>query len=62
MCISLVELLTAAQLDAFREPIEAMGVGTITDFQDVEDEDLISCGLNKIQVKRLRRKLLEMAV
>lgn len=39
-----------------------MGVATIEDFQDVNDEDLIGCGLNKIQIKRLRRKLLEMSV
>jgi hypothetical protein len=61
---SLDELLTAAQLDAFRTPIEAMGVAFIADFQDVEDQDLhvIGCGLSKIQVKRLRRKLLEMTM
>jgi WD40 repeat protein len=58
--VSLVDLLTVAQLDAFRGPIEAMGVGSIEDFQDVKDEDLISCGLKIIQVRRLRRKLLEM--
>jgi hypothetical protein len=59
---SLDELLTAAALDAFRESIKAMGVATIDDFQDVTDEDLIGCGLKMIQVKRLRRKLLEMTV
>jgi hypothetical protein len=61
-CASLDELLTAAALDAFRESIKAMGVATIDDFQDVTDEDLIGCGLKMIQVKRLRRKLLEMTV
>jgi|EP01047_Picozoa_sp_COSAG01_P021161 hypothetical protein len=59
---SLDELLTVAALDAFREPIKAMGVATIDDFQDVADEDLIGCGLKIVQVKRLRRKLLEMTV
>ena len=51
-----------SRLDTFRTPIETMGVATIRDFEDVEDEDLIDCGLNKIQVKRLRRQLLEMTV
>jgi hypothetical protein len=59
---SVDELLTAARLDAFCEPVRSMGVATTEDFQDVDDEDLIGCGLNKIQIKRLRRKLLEMSV
>jgi hypothetical protein len=56
---SVDELLTAAQLHAFCAPVRSIGVATTEDFQDVDDEDLIGCGLNKIQIKRLRRKLLE---
>eukprot|EP01047_Picozoa_sp_COSAG01_P039015 COSAG01_NODE_3199_length_6426_cov_6.255726_2_plen_144_part_00 len=59
---SVDELLTTAQLGAFCEPVRSMGVATIADFQDVDDEDLIGCGLNKIQIRRLRRRLLEMTV
>ena len=59
---SVDELLTAAQLHAFCAPVRSIGVATTEDFQDVDDEDLIGCGLNKIQIRRLRRKLLEMSV
>jgi hypothetical protein len=59
---SVDELLTTAQLGSFCEPVRSMGVATIADFQDVDDEDLIGCGLSKIQIRRLRRKLLEMTV
>lgn len=55
---SLDELLTVAQLDAFRGMFKAMGVAISADFQDVEDEDFICSGPNRDP--GLRRKLLEM--
>ena len=51
------QLLADANLEAFSAGLARLGVRGVSDLQELEDDDLAQLSMQKVEVKRLRRKL-----
>ena len=58
----LPSFLAAASPTQYHGALVELGVNTVKDFVDVDDLDLVNMGMNKIEVRRLRRKATPMVI